>query len=185
MSKKAAKRQEDLQSAVHLARFASARTFPVLPALPDEALADLAATAFLPFSIVSSPSFVNFVEVVQRHPKWKPPHRYTLSTSGVDSLYHDVVKSVCDIASNCKKQGSRRPPPKEARRREAEAEAEAGLGRLGGLTLSFSLSWRLPLTTTPLRLTCQRAIFGLLNNILMRAVSVSCSTNTASDARRP
>lgn len=85
--------------------FIKPRSFSALPSLPEEALTDLLATAYLPFHIASNPSFINFVEVVQRHPKWTVPHRYTLSTSGVDTLWRNVVQSIAQLVSTCSKVG--------------------------------------------------------------------------------
>lgn len=100
-SAKDVKRKSEKEAVLVMEQYIRPRSFPSLPSLPDEALTDFLATVFIPFYVASNPSFINLVEVIQRTPKWRVPHRYTLSTSGVDDLWRDVVSSVKDVVGKC------------------------------------------------------------------------------------
>jgi len=58
------------------------------------ALTRLIVTSRLPFSIVSDKSLKYFVDAVRSDPKWRIPHRTTLSGPELDKLYAEVTKGV-------------------------------------------------------------------------------------------
>ena len=74
---------------------------PSLPTLPDDALSDLVFAERLPFRIVNSLAFRNFVKVIQHHPKWAPPSRTKLATAHLNDSYQDALGESKKLVSDC------------------------------------------------------------------------------------
>jgi hypothetical protein len=55
----------------------------------------------LPFSIVSSPSFQNFVSTVQRDPKWRPPHRAKVSGILQPQAHDKIMQTITSFVNDC------------------------------------------------------------------------------------
>jgi hypothetical protein len=71
------------------------------PTTADEALMDLIDTMLLLFSIVSSPSFQNFVSTVQKDPKWRPPHRAKVSNVLQPQAHGKVMQTISSFVNDC------------------------------------------------------------------------------------
>jgi hypothetical protein len=88
-----------------MASFGSRLKTPILalPTEPDSALVDLIDTALLPYNIVSSPSFNNFIKVIQAHPKWKAPHRAYISSQLQPEAHQRLMTQLSHFVESCGK----------------------------------------------------------------------------------
>ena len=57
----------------------------------------------LPFNMVNDLSFKNFVQVVQKHPTWKPPSRPTVSGPLLNQGYSESLEHVAEIIRCCER----------------------------------------------------------------------------------